>query len=62
MLCIDRGEMMHDPDGEPETVVRICPQKFGLKKEILRVMIIDVMILESEHCREQTMAVLCFYK
>lgn len=32
--------------------------KFGLKKEVLEVMNIDVMILESDHCREQTMGVI----
>lgn len=32
---------MHDLDAESETVVRICPQKFGLKKEFLVVMSID---------------------
>lgn len=38
MLCIGRGEMTHEPDGEPEIVVRIRPQKFGLEKRIWEVM------------------------
>lgn len=42
--------------------MRICPQKFGFKKEFLEVMSIDIMNLETEHCREQTMDALCFYK
>lgn len=29
--------MTHDPDGEPETVMRIHPKKFGLEKRILEV-------------------------
>lgn len=27
MLCIGRGEMMHDPDGESEIVVQIWLEK-----------------------------------
>lgn len=29
---------MRDPDSEPETVVKISPQKFALEKGILEVM------------------------
>lgn len=28
---------MRDPDGEPETVMRIHPKNFGLEKRILQV-------------------------
>lgn len=55
-------EMMHDPDAESEIFLKICLQKFGLEKEFIEVMSIDVMILENKYCREITMDVLCFYK